>query len=132
MLNGFSYLLCSKLCWHNRLVPNHRLHCRYVHTTKTQLGKCLPIRATIQSYPKQHIYMELSIMSRIWNSFFNSKAFNIKENIKCTFILFAHGAFHLPYCSITCIEKSVSHVYTYLQQVWRYLLRILIKSRVNY
>ena len=23
MLDAFSYLLCSKLCWHNRLVPNH-------------------------------------------------------------------------------------------------------------
>ena len=23
MLNAFSDLLCSKLCWHNRLVPNH-------------------------------------------------------------------------------------------------------------
>ena len=23
MLNAFSDLLCSKLCWHNRLVPSH-------------------------------------------------------------------------------------------------------------
>ena len=23
MLNAFSDLLCSKLCWHNRLVPTH-------------------------------------------------------------------------------------------------------------
>ena len=24
MLNAFSDLLCSKLCWHNRLVPSNR------------------------------------------------------------------------------------------------------------
>ena len=24
MLNAFSDLLCSKLCWHNRLVPTHK------------------------------------------------------------------------------------------------------------
>ena len=23
MLDAFSYLLCSKLCWHNRLVPTY-------------------------------------------------------------------------------------------------------------
>ena len=26
MLNAFSDLLCSKLCWHNRLVPNYHLN----------------------------------------------------------------------------------------------------------
>ena len=26
MLNAFSDLLCSKLCWHNRLVPNANLY----------------------------------------------------------------------------------------------------------
>ena len=25
MLNAFSHLLCSKLCWHNRLVPNQQM-----------------------------------------------------------------------------------------------------------
>ena len=34
MLNAFSDLLCSKLCWHNRLVPtpghgNHSCTCNY-------------------------------------------------------------------------------------------------------
>ena len=29
MLNAFSDLLCSKLCWHNRLVPNYNTYILY-------------------------------------------------------------------------------------------------------
>ena len=35
MLNAFSDLLCSKLCWHNRLVPTGWLKCTTVASYAT-------------------------------------------------------------------------------------------------
>ena len=38
MLNAFSDLLCSKLCWHNRLIPS------YIATLRPQLNVWISYR----------------------------------------------------------------------------------------
>ena len=58
MLNVFIDLLCSKLCWHNRLVPT----CRYVRTLSyygcgslTQLLACIMQKSTAAKWKYNQI-----------------------------------------------------------------------------
>ena len=49
MLNAFSDLLCLKLCWHNRLVPNYKV--------------CTHVSYMLQSYTNSSL--DLSYLSAV-------------------------------------------------------------------
>ena len=56
MLDAFGYLLCSKLCWHNRLVPNR---CKITQVSKCCImyrGKCYSVKVVGTTYIAKFIY----------------------------------------------------------------------------
>ena len=59
MLDAFSYLLCSELCWHNRLIPNFKTYffrpshdciARYVFMLCNNTTNINCLLATLQNY----------------------------------------------------------------------------------
>ena len=58
MLNAFVDLLCSKLCWHNRLVPNY------------STAALCNIAISIYRYICTHVtmYVATGVMSTVWTA----------------------------------------------------------------
>ena len=99
MLNAFSDLLCSKLCWHNQLVqiPNHRIINDHIEKFLERLSEgevcSCELYQTIWSKPKPNMLKTLPIIPSSTSQKFTHYSYFIIVSLPIIPILFLFYSF---------------------------------------